>query len=388
MQVDFAGFKELVDSVGGVPVYFPDAGPRPQLGPRHRRGRAASSLDADQALGLRPVPRLRGLQRRRLAESTIRPATSAASAASRTSSAGVMRAGHRQGRPQPDQADAAGRRRHRAASRSTTSSRSSDMLDLGQRFRNFDPDDLQTYSLAGRPTAGPGGAERARLQRGARPQPILDSSGAPTTTTRRRRPAAGPARSGHGAQRLRRAGPGRARSPRRWPQVGFRHRRARRRRRLGPHDRRSATRRARRRAAQLVARYLAAGATLAAVDRGAGDHRDLGPDFTSVLLDAEAGVDEVPVPTTTTTAPPSHHDGADDHHDRHDRRDDRRRPVQPRHVRGARAAGRHDLQLTVGASSGVEPRRGLTTVAGLSRPRRPDGGSSEVIGRHPARTTT
>ena len=46
VQVNFAGFKKLVDSIGGVPIYFDEPVRGPQLGARHPVRRAAGRSTA------------------------------------------------------------------------------------------------------------------------------------------------------------------------------------------------------------------------------------------------------------------------------------------------------------------------------------------------------
>ena len=67
VQVDFAGFQELVDVIDGVEVYFADPGPRPPLGPRHR-GAGLRHPRRPAGARLRAVAPLPGLRGRPLAD--------------------------------------------------------------------------------------------------------------------------------------------------------------------------------------------------------------------------------------------------------------------------------------------------------------------------------
>ena len=110
VEIDFQGFRDLVDAVGGVPVYFPEPVRDTQLAARRPRGRLHHPRSRAGAR-LRPVPGLRGAPTTGAGSSTA-PATSAASAGSRTSSAAPC-TGLPAGRPQPGRARRPRRGRHR-----------------------------------------------------------------------------------------------------------------------------------------------------------------------------------------------------------------------------------------------------------------------------------
>ena len=159
VQVNFASFKKLVDSIDGVPIYFDEPVRAASSGPRHPVRRL---LDARRHPGprLRPGPQgLPGVPGRRLAarpERRPRSASTASSTSSGSRSSGPSR------RASATRPRCAGWSTSACrASASTSSSGPSDVMDLGQRFRNFSPENLKTYTRAGG-RRGPGRRAGAR----------------------------------------------------------------------------------------------------------------------------------------------------------------------------------------------------------------------------------
>ncbi len=69
-EVDFTGFQQLIDSLGGVPMYFDSAGPRPQFGAADLRGGMCRSRRT-AGTGLRPVPQSGVQERDRVAHGPV-----------------------------------------------------------------------------------------------------------------------------------------------------------------------------------------------------------------------------------------------------------------------------------------------------------------------------
>jgi LCP family protein required for cell wall assembly len=143
VQVDFRGFRDLVDAIGGVPVYFPYAARDRNSGLR-QFSRGCVTLTAEQALA---YARSRHYEQMIDGEWETDP----------SSDLGRIQRQQDFIRRALDRAVSKGARNPGTLDRLLDAALSSvtidddlttgDILDLGQRFREFDPESLQTYSV-------------------------------------------------------------------------------------------------------------------------------------------------------------------------------------------------------------------------------------------------
>jgi LCP family protein required for cell wall assembly len=143
VQVDFRGFRDLVDAIGGVPVYFPYAARDRNSGLR-QFSRGCVTLNAEQALA---YARSRHYEQMIDGEWRADP----------SSDLGRIQRQQDFIRRALDRAVSKGARNPGTLDRLLDAALSSvtidddlttgDILDLGQRFREFDPQSLQTYSV-------------------------------------------------------------------------------------------------------------------------------------------------------------------------------------------------------------------------------------------------
>ena len=171
VQVDFAAFRELVEAIDGVPIYFPYPARDRKTG-LNIRGTGCVTLDPVQALAF---------VRSRTYEQLIDGEWEV--------DLGLPDIG-RIGRQQAFIRKALSRASERGARNPGTLDRlidvglagitvdqgltAGDLFDLGRRFRSFDPDNLETYSLDGAVTPDAvGDADILRLDQRAA-APILD----------------------------------------------------------------------------------------------------------------------------------------------------------------------------------------------------------------------
>jgi LCP family protein required for cell wall assembly len=169
VEIDFQGFRDLVDAVDGVPVYF-DTRVRDRNSGLAELGPGCVNLDPVQALA---YARSRAFETRNERGRWVTDPTGDLGRISRQQDF-IRRALHRafqRGARNPGVlADLV-----RVGTRAITIDGDltpSDLLDLGNRFRSFDPSTLVTYSLPGIDDTV-GGAAVLRLD-SSRAQPILD----------------------------------------------------------------------------------------------------------------------------------------------------------------------------------------------------------------------
>ena len=168
VQVDFAGFEELVDEVGGVSVYFPTPARDANSG-LDIEAAGCISLDGSQALSY-----VRSRHYQRYEDGRWRTDPSGDLGRVSRQQDFIIRALHR--------AVAEGARNPITLNRLVDAGLATvtvddqltadDILDLGRAFRSFDPGSLATYSLPTR-AGSAGGASILRLE-DEEAEPILD----------------------------------------------------------------------------------------------------------------------------------------------------------------------------------------------------------------------
>ena len=168
VEVDFQGFKRIVDAIGGVSLWF-DA---PVRDAQHRPERQRDRLREARRPARRSSTPGRATSRPRSTAAGARtaPATSGASAASRTSSAGPSRRPCSTGVEQPAGAQRADRRRRRQPARRRRASTSGPSPTASRSLQGAQ---LASYTI---PADGQvrQGQRRADHERRSRPSPILD----------------------------------------------------------------------------------------------------------------------------------------------------------------------------------------------------------------------
>jgi LCP family protein required for cell wall assembly len=168
VQVDFAGFQELVEVIDGVSLYFPSPARDTRSG-LAVESTGCVTLDGEQALGY-----VRSRHYERYVDGRWRTDPSGDLGRISRQQDFIIRALH--------QAVAAGARNPLTFDRLVDAGLATvtvddlltadDIIDLGQAFRSFDPGALDTYSLPTR-AGSAGGAAILRLQ-DEEAQPILD----------------------------------------------------------------------------------------------------------------------------------------------------------------------------------------------------------------------
>ena len=153
VQVDFASFRGLVEAIDGVPIYVPA---RARRGDRSRPARRRlPHAGPDRGARLRPLPPLRGADRLAVGRgprSDIGRIARQQDFIRRALSRAIDRGARNPGTL--DQLIDVGLSGITVDSRLTAG----DIFDLGTRFRSFDPDNLQTYSVSGTPDVVNGAA--------------------------------------------------------------------------------------------------------------------------------------------------------------------------------------------------------------------------------------
>ena len=145
LEVDFAGFRDIVNAIGSVPIYFPTPARDTNTGLDDHDARLSRPQGRRRArvraVALLPVP-----NRRWSSGTTTRPPTSVASTASSTSSVRCRtRRSSRCSRTRSSSTTCSTRRSR--VSRATRSSGSGDLSALVRAFRNTDPNAFPMYTL-------------------------------------------------------------------------------------------------------------------------------------------------------------------------------------------------------------------------------------------------